>query len=173
METVKRYPNKTAILFENQKWTFRELDEYANRVANHFRSDGLQKGDTVALFIENSPEFLGIWLGLGKLGVVSAFINYNLRQDALAHCIRISKACAVVFSAPLGEALNSVLPDLDPALSDWCYSVCGESTLSLAKDLDTKLKSFSPIAPPKSPDISFDGWFQSRSLGLLHFYGPH
>ena len=69
-KTAASYPNKIAVIFEDQRWTFKELDEYANKVGNHFRAVGLQKGDTVALFMENCPENLGIILGLCKIGVV-------------------------------------------------------------------------------------------------------
>jgi len=37
-KTAARYPNKIAIIFEDQRWTFKELDEYANKVGNHFRA---------------------------------------------------------------------------------------------------------------------------------------
>jgi len=108
-----RYPNKIAMIFEDQRWTFKELDEYANKVGNHFRAVGLQKGDAVALFMENCPEYLGITLGLCKIGVVSALINFNLRQEALAHCIRISKCSAVIFSPSLSDALCTAWRRLD------------------------------------------------------------
>lgn len=169
VETAAKHPYKTAIHFEDQKWTFKELDEYANKVANFFRSRGLQRGDTVALFVENCPEFIGIWLGLGKIGVVSAFINFNLRQEALAHCIRIVKTRAVVFSASMGDALSAVLPGLEPALSGACYSVCGESTLAQATSLDAELQSSSHTAPPLPPDISFSGRIIMSSIYCLEF----
>ena len=40
-KTAARYPNKIAVIFEDQRWTFKELDEYANKVGNHFRAVGL------------------------------------------------------------------------------------------------------------------------------------
>ena len=156
-KTVARHPNKVAVIFEDQRWTFKELDEYASKVGNHFRAVGLQKGDTVALFMENCPEYLGITLGLCKIGVVVAFINFNLRQEALAHCICISKCSAVIFSSPLSDALCTVLPDLDAALTDSCYSLGGESSLPQAKDLDVELQSCSPHPPHPPPNKQFTG----------------
>ena len=147
-ETASRYPDKTAIIFEEQKWTFRELDEFTNRVANHFRSLGLKKGDCVALFAENCPEYIGLYLGLGKLGVVTAFINNHLQHEALTHCIKIVSPRAIVFHASLSDAVQAVLPDLDrlfpdldPALSDMCYSICGESSIPQAKSLEAEIRA--------------------------------
>ena len=67
--TVSRHPEKTAILFEDRSWTFRELECFANQVGHFFLEQGLKKGDTVAMFMENCPEFVGLWLGLSKIGV--------------------------------------------------------------------------------------------------------
>jgi acyl-CoA synthetase (AMP-forming)/AMP-acid ligase II len=63
----------------------------------------LKKGDCVALFMENKPEYVGVWLGLSKLGVVTALINTNLKHDSLLHCINVANASIVVYAANLEE----------------------------------------------------------------------
>ena len=68
-ETVRKYPNKVAIIFEDRQLTFREVDELSNRIANVLRSSGLRHGDAAAVFMENSLEYLPVFLGLCKLGV--------------------------------------------------------------------------------------------------------
>jgi len=98
-ETIIKYPHKTAFLFEGHSWTFREVDEYSNRIANVFKSKGYVKGDVVALFMENRPEYVFIWLGLAKIGVITSLINFNLRLDSLLHCFTVSNAKALIFSS--------------------------------------------------------------------------
>lgn len=87
-----------------------------NRLANWAASAlALQEGDVVALVMSNRPEFVLAWLALAKLGVVTAFINHNLRGPALGHCLRIAKARAVIFDAPHRSAIAHVMatePDL-------------------------------------------------------------
>ena len=68
-ETVRKYPNKVAIMFEDRQITFRELDELSNQIANVLRANGLRHGDSAAIFMENSLEYLAVFLGLCKLGV--------------------------------------------------------------------------------------------------------
>jgi len=53
--------------------------------------------------MENRPEFVCIWLGLSKLGVIIPFINYNLRLNALVHSIKIGNCQALIFSNEFTE----------------------------------------------------------------------
>ena len=64
------------------------MEDYATKIAKLFQEKfQLKKGDCVAIFLENKPEFIGIWLGLSQLGVISALINTNLRNQSLKHVI--------------------------------------------------------------------------------------
>ena len=62
-----------------------------------------QDGDVVALFMENRSQYVGLWLGMAKIGVEAALINFNLRLEALVHCVTISNAKAVVFGSELTD----------------------------------------------------------------------
>jgi solute carrier family 27 fatty acid transporter 1/4 len=78
-----------------------QVEEFSNRVAHYFKSVGLRRGDTVALFMESKPEYVCIWLGLSKIGVVTALINSNLRQSPLVHTIKIANSRAIIFGSEL------------------------------------------------------------------------
>lgn len=112
-KTARKYPEKTALIFQGtgESWTFRQLDEYSNQVANFFYGQGFRSGDVVALFMESRNQYVGLWLGLAKIGVETALVNSHLRLDALLHCITISSSKAVVFGGEMmeGEALADVL----------------------------------------------------------------
>ena len=94
-ETVSRHPDKPAILFEDQCWTFHQLDCFANQVGHFFLEHGLKKGDTVAMFMENCPEFVGTWLGLNKIGVKASFINtiFVRQLSSLSECLSTQGYC--------------------------------------------------------------------------------
>uniref|UniRef100_A0A8C1MHS9 Very long-chain fatty acid transport protein n=1 Tax=Cyprinus carpio TaxID=7962 RepID=A0A8C1MHS9_CYPCA len=104
-KSVKKYGDKTALIFEGtgEKWNFKELDEYSNRVANLLLQRGFKEGDVIALFMENRSQYVGLWLGMAKIGVEAALINFNLRLEALVHCVNISSAKAVVFGSELTD----------------------------------------------------------------------
>lgn len=78
----------------------------------------------------------------------AALINYNLRKEALAHCIRIGNCSAVVFSPSLSQALAEVLPELDPSLHDSCFSYGQQTALPQARNMEEEVKAASPSDPP-------------------------
>lgn len=102
-EWVKKQPDKPIIYFNDQVWTFRELDQFSNRVANAFIELGFNPGDEVALFMESKPEYIGIWLGLAKAGIVTALINTNQRNESLIHSILSINSKALIFGSELQE----------------------------------------------------------------------
>jgi solute carrier family 27 fatty acid transporter 1/4 len=106
-QTVAKHRDKVAFIFEDKHWTFQEVEYFSNKVANYFQSIGYKKGDTVALFMENRPELVFFWLGLAKIGVISALVNFNLRKESLAHCISIVNAKGLVYSSDSTIAGNN------------------------------------------------------------------
>lgn len=103
LQNVQKHPNKVCFIFEDTQWTFAQVEEYSNKVANVFKSHGYRKGDAVALFMENKPEFIAIWLGLSKLGVIVPLINTNLKSTSLLHSFTVATCQAVIFGSELHE----------------------------------------------------------------------
>ncbi|OTF69534.1 hypothetical protein BLA29_006302, partial [Euroglyphus maynei] len=94
-------PDKTLFHYRDETWSFRRVDDFSNKVANYFLSQGFRKGDEVALFMENRPEYVCIWLGLAKAGIVSALINNNQRMNPLIHSLIVINCKALIFSSQL------------------------------------------------------------------------
>ena len=101
-QIVKKTPNKACILFGEETWTFQDIEDYSNKIANLFANKfDLKKGDCVSLFMENKPEYVCIWLGLSKLGVITALINTNLRADSLLYTLTIAKSKCIIYGSTL------------------------------------------------------------------------
>ena len=166
-ETVSRHPDKPAILFEDQCWTFRELDCFANKVAHFFLDHGLKKGDTVAIFMENCPELIGLCFGLGKIGVRSSLINYNLRETSLLHCLNICHPKAIVYSTSVGKALVAVQGDLDKTLQGNVFSIGENTFVKQSKNLIKEVERVSTEPPPRPKDSSSRGKIIDNKLYRL------
>lgn len=61
--------------------------------------------------MSNRPEHVAIWLGLGKLGVITALINTNLRLQSLIHCLRIAKVKSIIYMEEYSSG-KSIIYDL-------------------------------------------------------------
>jgi len=107
-QTVKRFPQKVMFYFEDETWTFQEVEDYSNQVANYFLSKGYSKGDSIALFMENRPEYVATWLGLAKIGVIPALINYNLKDKALTHTVQVAKCTGLIYGVEFAQEVSDV-----------------------------------------------------------------
>lgn len=93
---ARKQGDKVLILFEDRQLTYRQFNSAANRYAHFFRSQGLGRGDTVILMMDNRPEYLIIHAGLAKIGVVPALLNLHIRGRALVHACNAAAARAMV-----------------------------------------------------------------------------
>jgi acyl-CoA synthetase (AMP-forming)/AMP-acid ligase II len=81
--------------------TYRQADQLANRIANGFLGLGLQRGDVVMLFCENSVEGFLAKIGLAKAGVVCAPINPMMAPDMITAMIELVQPKLAVVDADL------------------------------------------------------------------------
>jgi malonyl-CoA/methylmalonyl-CoA synthetase len=77
--------NETALEWQGKSWTFREIDERSNRLANLFRSRGFAKGDRLCVYLANRIELIDLFLACVKLGVIFVPINVLYRDREIAH----------------------------------------------------------------------------------------
>jgi citronellyl-CoA synthetase len=113
--TASKYPEETAVIFEGEQLTWRELNEYANRYVGALRGMGLRHGDTVSVLLENRIEYLATLIALNKMGATAALINTNLTGAPLTHCISITDSSMCVFGEERLDAVSDVRDD--PALA--------------------------------------------------------
>ncbi len=116
---VKALPNNIAIRFEDRTYSYAEFDAAANRVARWAQRAGIKRGDSVALLMENRPEYLITWFGITKIGGAVALINTNLQAQPLAHSLAICGAKHVVLGAELAENFATAAPLLDAPVTVW------------------------------------------------------
>jgi fatty-acyl-CoA synthase len=104
-ELAAQYGDRVALISDRETFSYRQWNGRANRYARWARSQGLGKGDAVCLLMSNRPEYLSIWLGLTRAGLVVALINTNISSASLAHCVNIAAAKALIVDASLAPQL--------------------------------------------------------------------
>jgi fatty-acyl-CoA synthase len=141
-----RHGPRTAVRAETGALTYEAYDALANRFAHWALAAGLQRGDTVAVFLPNRLEYVAAWIGLAKVGVVSALINNNLAGQALTHCIDIAQASHVLVDADTAAALEAARPRLARPVTVWSLDDPGGDH----RDLRQALDQASPVRPERS-----------------------
>ncbi len=78
---------KVALDFQSATYTYGELNERSNRMANLLLSKGLQKGDRLCLYLENSVEFIDLYVACLKIGVIVVPVNILYRDREISHIV--------------------------------------------------------------------------------------
>ena len=107
-------PARPAILYEEQTISYGQLAFEIERFAHALAAWGLQPGDRVALFLENSPAFVVAYLGTHRACGIVVLVNTQYRQVELTHILTDAGVRLCVTSALGAEALQSLpLPTLE------------------------------------------------------------
>src|SRR6516165_9726020 len=100
----QRTPDKIALWFGDQHWTYASLDETSERIAAALAVASVRCGDRVALFLPNCPELVFSYLACFKLGAVSVPLNYRYRQPEAQYALEHSaSATLIVHPSLVGE----------------------------------------------------------------------
>ncbi|MCP4434899.1 MAG: acyl-CoA synthetase [Actinomycetia bacterium] len=91
-----RVADREALVCGDQRCTYGELEERANRLANHLASTGVGAGDFVGCYLTNSIEYIETLLACFKIRAVPVNINYRYVADELLHLFADSGLVSVV-----------------------------------------------------------------------------
>ena len=105
-------PEKPFLLYRNERFTYREMNENANRIAHFLLDMGFIKGQGIGIFMRNSPRFLDVFFGAQKLGLYLVPINPELKGDGLAYLVNHSDIKGLVLDAELTPSIEPVVDQL-------------------------------------------------------------
>ncbi len=110
-ETAARFPDKTALIFGEQTFTYRELERLTNQAANGLKALGVKKGDRVTLFAQNSAEWVQSYVGIAKAGAVINPVNAMLTADELAYVVKDCGARVLITTPDRAKAVLHLKQD--------------------------------------------------------------
>jgi amino acid adenylation domain-containing protein len=154
--SARRLPHKTALVFEDSRLTYAEIDHMANQCAQALLAGGVKRGDRVALFADNSVELVVAIFGALKANAVFCVINGSTKTDKLAFMLQNARPTALVTQA-------NKLPVADPA----CRQAPSLQQLYVVGDATAQVAHLSvqpwnetlaaqPSTPPPTTNISVD-----------------
>ncbi len=125
-DLADRFGAAAALTGPQGSLSYRELASSVNRYARWANERGLAAGEVVGLLMPNCPEYLAIWLGLTRVGVVVALLNTNLTGEVLAHSINIVSPRCVVVAATLSPAIRAAREYLRAGTEIWVHGADDE-----------------------------------------------
>jgi amino acid adenylation domain-containing protein len=94
--SARQFAGKTALVVDNARWTYAELNDRANRMAQVLRLGGVDRGDRVVMFLDNSADAVASLFATAKAGAVFSIVNATTKADKLAYILNNCRAKAVV-----------------------------------------------------------------------------
>lgn len=152
-ELAARHGDAPALLSPRETFSYRQLFARSNRFSRWALGEKIAKGDTVCLLMPNRPEFMAIWLGITRVGGVTALLNTNLIGQSLAHCIDIVSPKHIIVAAELVGQFDSIRPLLKSAPKVWVH---GESRSDPRIDRAVDALSDAPLAVPERPALTVE-----------------
>jgi fatty-acyl-CoA synthase len=138
--------------FRDQRYTYEEANRHINRHASAYRELGLGQGDTVALMMENRPQYIWHFLAAGKLGAKISLINPQNSGDPLAHAFSICAPKCVVIGSEVWPRYEQIAP-LIRGVANTCIDYHEQSAATAQAELDwSQLLQTASDLDPESTD---------------------
>lgn len=109
---VARNPDKTAILFQDRRISYGELDDLIDRAAGEFTRLGLGPGDVLSLFLPSLPELIIAYLGTVRANVTVNLVNAMLQKTEVAYILNDCRSKALLTDRSRLPIIEKVKPDV-------------------------------------------------------------
>lgn len=108
---IDAVPDRVALICGDEKLTYAELEEKANRLAHYLLDQGVKKDDKVGLYCRNRNEIVIAMLGIVKAGAILVNVNYRYVEGELRYLFDNSDMVALVHERQYSDRVANVLPD--------------------------------------------------------------
>ena len=143
-----RFPDSPAIYCSStdRRFTFRETNERANRLAQALLAAGLRKGDVVAFLSSNRAEIVEIYFALSRTGIIGLPLNYRLAATEMLELMRAMGASGLIYESKFATIAEQAGKTLKHVIQ------FGGEKPDFALDYETLLAA----ASNQAPDIEID-----------------
>ncbi|MFI2201110.1 class I adenylate-forming enzyme family protein [Streptomyces sp. NPDC020192] len=142
---VAEAPDRAFLAYFDARLSYREVDELSDSVAAHLAARGLERGDRVAVLLQNSPHFVLAVLGAWKAGATVVPVNPMYKSAEVGHVLRDGEVTALVCSDRAWESYLRDTADGSPV-----RIVLTASELDFQTRNDARVLGFERL--PQAPD---------------------
>src|SRR4030081_2330832 len=141
-------PEHPAIVFRNDRFTFREFNLRVNRLANALLDLGLSKGDKIATILPNCLELLEVYWAVARIGAVVVPLSTLTRGKGLVNLLRDSDVTTVMTNPDFAHEVDAIRQDL-PGIAGDRYLITGETAIDGYRSYNELTAAASDQSPPE------------------------
>jgi acyl-CoA synthetase (AMP-forming)/AMP-acid ligase II len=116
-------PERDCMVFDGKRWTYGQVNERVNRLANALIGRGVEKGDRIGILNVNCNQYVETYYATAKIGAIFVPLNFRAQGEELAYMIGNAEVKSLFAGARYLDLLNSILPQL-PTVKD-CIAIEG------------------------------------------------
>ena len=105
---ARRYPHKTAVVFQDKRFTFKEFNNRVNSLTNALLDMGMGKGDRFAVLLDNCHQYIELYFVAPKAGMVMVPLNYRLSSEQLVYIINNAEPTTLFLGENYLGLVNSI-----------------------------------------------------------------
>jgi acyl-CoA synthetase (AMP-forming)/AMP-acid ligase II len=120
-------PDRLALVFEDRRLSFAELNARVNRLANALLRSGVRGGDKIASVLPNALELVELYWAAAKIGAAVVPLSPLLQKAALLSLLRGSDSVFVLSAASFAEPLLALRPELPAIVAERSVLIDGEA----------------------------------------------
>ena len=168
--SARKFPNKTAVVFEGTRLTYKEVDERANAIANSLVRMGVQRGDRVTLIADNTYEWIEMYFAPAKAGATFAPVNASAPAREMEYVLNYVAPKVLIFQPRWIDMIQSMKDRLPSVQS---YVLMGADVPGM-ESYERLIEEGSKEEPGIEPDpldialIIFTGGTTGMPRGAMH-----
>jgi long-chain acyl-CoA synthetase len=166
---IELYPDKTALIFGEKKYTFKQTDDRVNSLIAALKSMGVKKSDHVGILAYNCSQYFEVF-ALAKAGIVVVPLNYRSVASELEYLINNSEITTLIVEKEFVEIVNSIKPKIN-AVGRF---ICLDAEIPDMKSYEKLIASFPPYEPEDEVNegdvaaIYYSSGTTGRPKGAVH-----
>ena len=168
-------PRKIGTRDSRRSLTYQQWDQRASRLASGLLGSGLKPGDRVGLLAYNGVEWMEIYVGLARAGLVAVPLNFRLTGTEIAYILGHAEASALIAGDDFGATVDQIRSELPIAAQ--CFFMLGDTArpgwttyerLIAAGDPD---HDFAPVDPAATCALMYTSGTTGRPKGAIRSHG--
>ncbi len=168
---AREYPERTALLYEGETWSYGELNTATDTIAKRLIALGLQAGDRVALLFVNRPEIVCGYFACFKAGLIVVPLNTRMKGHELAYVLNHSGAKVLLAQPDLFQEIQAIRETLETV--ETCFLTDGGEAQTGDRAYAELLAEAGDIALPPVCDedpalIMYTSGTTARPKGVVH-----